>query len=79
MSDVRWLKTTREVYYAIYGQHHKELAVHGTVTDTGNYNGEPHIMTEWGLPGADYPIMKYDRRGEENTYWLAVVKRETES
>lgn len=80
MSAVRWVKTTREVYDAIYGQHRNELRVHGTISDSGGYHGgEPRIMTEWGLPGADYPLIKYDIRGEDKTFWLAAVKQETES
>lgn len=79
MSDVRWIKTTAEVYNAIYGQHRKELCLHGTITDTSDYHGAPRIMTEWGLPGADYPLIKYDIRGEDKTFWLAAVKQEDES
>lgn len=78
MSAVRWVKTTREVYDAIYSQHRNELRVHGTISDSGGYTGEPRIMTEWGLPGADYPLIKYDIRGENTTYWLAAVNQEDE-
>lgn len=76
MNPVRWMRTTEAVYGAIYSQHRKDLRLHGTITETGDYNGGPRIMTEWGLNGADYPLIKYDIRGEEKTFWLVAISKE---
>ena len=72
--NVRWIPTSREVYFAIRAKHGEELTVHGTITDLGEYSGSRHLMTEWGLPGADAPIVKRDDRGdEESRFYLAAV------
>lgn len=76
MNPVRWHSTTEAVYNAVYSQHRNDLCVHGTITETGDYNGAPRIMTEWGLKGADYPLIKYDIRGDEKTFWIAAISKE---
>lgn len=71
--EVLWIPTSREVYFAIRAKHGEEMTVHGTITDLGEYTGSKHIMTEWGLPGADVPIVKRDDRDDESRFYLAVV------
>lgn len=73
---VRWIPTTQAVYSAIRDAHHAAMTVHGTITDMGDYNGSDRVMTEWGLPGADFPLVKFDRRGAETSFWIAVVTGE---
>jgi len=77
--NVRWIKTTREAYAAIYSAHRGQLQVHGTFTrPERDHYGERHIMTEWGLPGADAPIIKHEERGEppEHSFYLACVSED---
>lgn len=74
----RWIPTSAAIYGAIRAQHHANMRVFGTITDTGDYNGGPHIMTEWGLPGADYPLIKSDEKSGVVTYWIAVVTKDEE-
>lgn len=76
--SIKWILTSDEVYSAICRTHFKELQVHGTITDLGGYTGEGHIMTEWGLPGSDYPLIKRDDRAGVSSYWIAVAIKDDE-
>lgn len=74
----RWIPTSAAVYSAIRSFHHQRMQVFGTITDMGSYNGYEHIMTEWGLPGADYPLVKVDSKGGIASYWIAVITKDDE-
>ena len=37
-------------------------------------HSQTHVYTEWGIQGADAPLIRSIRDGEEWTYWIAVVK-----
>lgn len=75
MCEVTWVKTTRECYAAIYREHIGQLTVHGTITrPERDHYGERHIMTEWGLRGADAPLIKHEERDGEHSFYLACVK-----
>ena len=76
-ADVQWLETTREVYSAIYSAFRGQMQVHGTISRSeDDWYGERHMMTEWGLPGADFPIIKHEDRGTppEHRFFIAVMK-----
>ncbi|ADU99402.1 hypothetical protein [Alicycliphilus denitrificans] len=76
---VRWIPTTDEVYSAIRRTHHQHMQVHGTITDLGEFSGCERIMTEWGLPGADYPLVKVDSKDGIASYWIAVITKDEEA
>jgi len=76
-ATVHWVPTSSEVYAVIYARHHAELSVHGTISKTGDSDGEKRFMTEWGLHSADLPLIKIDRRGDESCYFIAAVKDES--
>lgn len=73
---VRWIPTSAAVYSAVRGYHHERMQVFGTITDLGEYSAHEHIMTEWGLPGADYPLIKVDSKDGVASYWIAVLTKE---
>lgn len=73
---VRWIPTSAAVYSAVRGAHHERMQVFGTITDMGEYSAHEHIMTEWGLPGSDYPLIKVDSKDGIASYWIAVVTKE---
>ena len=82
--------TTPEVYCAIHDAHKDKLKLFSSFTDmTGSfpdgYHGTAKIMTEWGLPGADFPLMGYEKTypcdpegkqtgQDQYTFWLCVAK-----
>lgn len=75
-AHVRWLETTGAVYFAIKEQHRNELRVFGTISYVDHPDYGYHMMTEWGLPVADYPIIKSESRDRENKtarFFLALV------
>lgn len=76
---VRWIPTSAEAYSALRQFHHEAMNVHGTITDLGEYNEQPpRTMTEWGLKGADAPLIKRDDRGGVSHYFIAVVTEDNE-
>ena len=78
------IPTDKHVYFTIYNEHAKDLAVFASFTDTDRqYGARAKIMTVWGFKGKDFPIMKseitYDhlddkrkRVNEQIKYWLCV-------
>lgn len=78
MAAVKWIETTREVYFAIYNQHVSSFLLHATISHIDHPDFGYHLMTEWGLPGADFPLIKIDTRDAERKtqrYFLAAVIR----
>jgi hypothetical protein len=75
---MKWLPTTSEIYWAIMFEHGDEMEAHGTISRLENSSlGHAHWMTEWGLRGADYPLIKLDRiEGRPATYWIAIITKE---
>jgi len=73
--SVRWIETTQEAYSVIYIKHGKQFEVFGTYT----HCDEPvEMLTEWGFAGADYPLIKSWRRGEEYKFYIASVTKDSE-
>jgi len=81
--SVRWIKTDKHVYGAIYREHHENMSVFGTCTaPDGNPTlgiMNPYILTEWGFKDSDEPIIKsvatkLDRHQEiyDYEYFIAV-------
>lgn len=71
----RWIETTQEVYGKIYTTHGRQFQVFGTYT----HASEPvEMLTEWGFEGADYPLIKSERRGSEYKYFIASVTKDDE-
>ncbi len=68
-----WLKTTNEVYGAIFSAHQWQLKVYSTFTDnTGGITGsKPRMITEWGLKDANYPLLQIHqtKENEEQKEW----------
>ena len=76
---IKWIPTSAKAYSALREFHGDAMRVHGTITDMGDYTGSSHIMTEWGLPGAGYPLIKRDDRAGVSSYWISVVTKDEES
>ena len=76
---VKWIPTSAKSYSALREFHGDSMRVHGTITDVGSYHGSIHLMTEFGLSGADYPLVKRDDRDGISSYWIAVVTKDEES
>jgi hypothetical protein len=89
----KWLKITEEQGHAIRGAL-PNLKTFSSCTDHYGQYGEPSIMDEWGLHGADYPILKaysrYQRREDfkegqdyperlDTTYYIAINSEEDNS
>ena len=82
MIEVTWVETTAEVYWKIR-EAHADLQVFGTISrDQNSSLGDRRFLTDWGLPGADVPLLRYDDRGEEPgreiKYYLARVETEAQ-
>jgi hypothetical protein len=63
------------VYSAVYGKHAESFCVFGTYTRMSDFEKESddsHIMTEWGFKGADFPIIKSEKRFGEWRYYIAL-------
>ena len=62
MINCNWIKTTKEIYRAIYKEHINDLQVFGTCTlPDGDFRlgiPNPYIYTEWGFKGATKPIIR---------------------
>lgn len=92
--EISWLKTSMQVYNAIFDYHREELQVYGTFTDpTGSwpdgFHGTARIMTMWSLKGSDCPLLKEEGTAKlsEPTespkdydwkFYITLVKEETE-
>lgn len=74
--SVRWIPTSAAAYAELYKFHADRLCVHGTITDLGEHNESEHVMTEWCLPNADYPLIKCDDRNGMSSYYIAVITKE---
>jgi hypothetical protein len=89
----KWSKITEEQGQAIRGAL-PDLTTVSSCTDPYGQYGGPSIMDEWGLPGADYPILKaysrYQRREDfkegqdyperlDTTYYIAINMEEDNS
>jgi hypothetical protein len=60
--SIKWVETVPEVYSAVYSAHFDQLTVFGSYT----HCDEPvEMITEWGFVGADYPLLKSERHGDE--------------
>jgi len=68
---MKWIKTTKEVYWTIYNQHKKDFCVFGTFTNTeSSHLGGPEILTEWGFLEADEPLIKsVGKKTDEEKDW----------
>ena len=83
--SVKWVKTDKHVYGAIYREHHGQLKVFGTCTcpegDLRLGIMNPYILTEWGLDGADEAIIRsiatkktLKQKDYDYDYFIALVK-----
>lgn len=85
--EIYWVRTTEEVFFAIFMQHRKEMGVFGTCTcpdgDMLLGHTNPYIMTEWGFERSDFPLIREIRTKksleQENwdfEYSLSILKEE---
>lgn len=65
-----WIEIGMDEYKAAFQEldNDGEARVFGTITDmAGQYNdGKKYLMTEWGRPGAEFPVLKSI---ENNLIW----------
>ena len=84
---VIWIKTTWEVYGAIYKHHTGDLVVFSSFTNPyGDFEGgggRPEIYTEWGFRNSDYPLIRSIGTKEDKCqkdfeweYFIAATKKE---
>lgn len=85
--SVRWVETDKHVYGAIYREHYENLKPFATCTcpdgDISLGKPNPYILTEWGLIGADEPVIKSvgtkesrDQKDYDYRYFIAQVKHD---
>lgn len=85
--EIYWVKTTEEVFFAIFMQHKKEMGVFGACTypegDARLGISNPYVMTEWGFERSDFPLIRETRTKEsleqENwdfEYSLSILREE---
>ena len=54
----KWKKIHKYTYWQIFDQFRDEFVVFATLTDTDGQYGRPTMMTQWGFPNSDYPLIK---------------------
>lgn len=85
--SVKWIKTDKHVYGAIYREHYKQLKAFGTCTcpegDPRLGKMNPYILTEWGFDGADDPIIKsigeketFEQKDYDYQYYIALTTQD---
>lgn len=78
----RWVKTTKEVYYAIYNAHKRDLRVFESYTNIGGSDGqERRMLTGWGFAGSKNSLILSDIVGEgeslvESYFIVGVVEED---
>lgn len=84
MSDWKRIPTSHEVYAVILAKHGTAVRVFSSYSNpTGNDGLSAQMSTEWGFPGADFPICgarttwehgekEFERVNEKHEYWLCV-------
>jgi len=76
-SHVKWRRIDQILYREIYSRLHDTSKVFGTSTDMDGLSpigdGKPFIMTEWGWSDADIPLIRYEKRGDEESFFLASI------
>jgi len=49
----------------------------GTITDMEGTlpgsGGKVHLMTEWGFKDADYPLLKYEKIGTDEMFFISAI------
>ena len=89
------IETSAEVWAVIMARHRDDLKVFSSYSNPDGRcelgSGKPEMMTEYGLSGADFPIMRaettwekhpekdYERVNEKHRYWLIIpINEETD-
>jgi len=87
--SVKWIKTDKHVYGAIYREHYNNLGVFSSCTapdgDLSLGLPYPYILTDWGFKGADEPLIRSvgrkdskDQKDYEYEYFIALVTKDEE-
>lgn len=92
-ANVKWQPITEAQGFLVREAFGEEFRSFASCTDTEGRFGEPSITDEWGLPGADLPILKaiskYQRREDfeegqtypkrlSTQYYIAIITQENE-
>lgn len=89
--DYQRITTTPEVWAVLRASHGKSLRVFSSYSNPSGNDGlssERQMMTEYGLPNTDFPIIgakttweqgekEHDRVNVKTEYWLCVAKEMT--
>lgn len=85
---MKWIKTDKHVYGAIYREHHESFMVFGSFSNPtpSEIQFKCEMLTEWGFKGADFPLIKCvnrwdheDRKGTETwDFFIACPKKDDE-
>jgi len=82
---VCWVKTSEELFFAIYMKHKEEMCIFGTCTapegDLSLGKNNPFVLTEWGFSSSDYPLIKeirakksLDQKEWDKNYFIACLR-----
>lgn len=67
----KWRKIDQLLYRELYNRIHDTSKVFGTSTDMdGRLNGKMYIMTEWGFSDADAPLIRYEKNGDNESFYI---------
>ena len=73
----KWKFIPKQIYSSIYAHFRENLTVMGTITDMEGTlpgsGGKVHLMTEWGFKDADYPLLKYEKIGTDEMFFISAI------
>lgn len=72
-----YFEVDKETYRAVYNALSGSLITFATYTDMEGTMpasmGKPTIITEWGWAAADHPVIRYEKRGDKERFFLVSV------
>lgn len=74
----KWRRIDRAIYMNLVLYMHGMSKVFATSTDIDgvqpfNMSGKPYIMTEWGFSDSDVPLIRYEKVGDEERFFISSV------
>lgn len=71
-AKITWVPITDDLYKSILNHFHSDFSAFGVVTDMDEqWYGKPYVITEWGFKDADVPMVKYVRKGDVESFFIA--------
>lgn len=74
----KWRRIDKDLYRSLVLCMRGTSKVFATSTDMDgvqpwNVSGKPYIMTEWGFTDADTPLIRYEKTGDQEQFFIASV------